>query len=131
MRVSITDYEKNLHNIIRTGQEDGIAIILMTAPSLDGPQEWIATHQDYNNVVRRIAKEESLPKVDLVREFHNREDLLINAANDKCHYNWKGSELVARTLCETILKIVELKSRNHALAGTPTLPSAFALDEYP
>jgi len=131
MRVSITDYEKNIREIIRIGQMARITIVLLTAPSLDGPQEWTATHQDYNRVVRKISKDKKLPIVDLVEEFHNREDLFIDPINDKCHYNWKGSEIIARKLFETILNIIEPKPSKQTLAGTPILPPAFVLDEHP
>lgn len=131
MRVSITDYEKNLRDIIKIGQMARITTVLMTAPSLGGPQEWIATHQDYNRVVRKISKEEKLPIVDLVQKFHKREDLFIDPVNDKCHYNWKGSEIIARALFKTVLKIIKLKPSKHALAGTSILPLAFVQDEHP
>ena len=108
-----------------------ITIVLMTAPSLDGPQEWTATHQNYNRVVIKISKEKKLPIVDLVYEFHNREDLFIDPANDKCHYGWKRSEIIARTLLETILKIIEPKPSKRTLAGIPILPPAFVLDQNP
>ncbi len=101
-RVSITDYENNLREIIEICKENDIIIILMTAPYLDGPEDWIPTHKEYNEVVRRIAREEKIPVVDLVKTFRKREDLFLEPEIDKCHYNWEGSKIVAQALADTI-----------------------------
>lgn len=102
-RVSLADYESNLKEIITIARENDILLILMTAPYLKALEEWEVTHQKYNQVVRQVATQEGIPLVDLVNTFKKREDLFIDPKFDKCHYNWKGSEIVAQALAEAIL----------------------------
>ena len=65
-RVSLEDYEKNLEEIVDISNRKGIKLILMTAPFLEGHEEWISTHREYNNVVRKIAFRKGVPLVDPV-----------------------------------------------------------------
>lgn len=101
-RVSLEDYEKNLGEIVDISKREGIKLILMTSPYLEGNEEWITTHREYNNVVRKISFRESIPLVDLVNHFKNRKDLFIDPQADKVHYNWEGGNFVAEKLAKLV-----------------------------
>jgi len=102
-RVSLRDFEQNIREFIKICKEE-ISVILMTAPYLEGPEEWIPTHEKYNSIIRYIASEEKIPLIDLVDKFKKRSDLFIDPSTDKTHYNWDGSYIVAKELAETIVK---------------------------
>lgn len=59
----------------------------------------------YVNIIRNVAKEDSLPLVDLDREFENlgRETLFV----DHCHPNQTGHQIIAEKLADEIKKIVK------------------------
>lgn len=106
-RVSLSDNESNLQSFIDIAKKNGITIILMTAPYLNGLEDWIPTHKQYNAVVRRLAKINNVPLVDLVDTFKDRRDLFIEPEEDKVHYNWQGAEIVADSLKKIILKNID------------------------
>lgn len=109
MRVSLSDYKKNLEEIARLCRENNIMLILMTAPYLDCPQDWVPAHRAYNDVVRDIARENAITLVDPVEIFLERDDLFLDPSTDPVHYNWEGSRVIARGLAE---RIISFWSRN-------------------
>jgi len=57
MRVQPEDYKSNIIRFIELCRNNNIKVILMTAPYLDGGEDWIPVHIEYNNIVRNIAQE--------------------------------------------------------------------------
>lgn len=108
VRVSAEDYKNNLLKFVEICKKENILLVLMTAPYLDGPEEWIPIHKKYNSIVRQIAINENVPIIDLVEVFVDREDLFIEPESDKCHYNWKGSQIIAEALADVILRYSKL-----------------------
>ncbi len=107
VRVSIKDYRYNLLKFVEICKNEDVLIILMTAPYLDATEEWITIHKEYNSVVRQIAREKDIPIVDIVEIFKRRRDLFIDPDTDKSHYNWKGSQVIAKALADVILGELE------------------------
>ena len=105
MRVPIADYEYNIRKFVDICKKEGIKLILMTAPYLDGEYDFVNVHIKYNAVVRRIAAEKDIPLVDLVEQFKGRKDLFIDPDNDPVHYNWAGSKIVQDQLSKKIVEV--------------------------
>ncbi len=106
-RVSLKDYEDNIEKFVEIAKQNEIVIVLMTAPYLNGPVDWIPTHKEYNAVVHKIAKRNNVPLVNLVDKFKDRKNLFIEPEKDQAHYNWQGSEIVAQALQKVILKHID------------------------
>jgi len=104
VRVPIEDYKYNLSKFADICKNKNILIIFMTSPYLDSSYSWIPMHRRYNSIVRHIAKEKNIPIIDFEEVFKKRKDLFIDPENDKCHYNWEGSKIVAQELADTIVR---------------------------
>jgi lysophospholipase L1-like esterase len=120
-RVSLEDYRNNLKQIVKLARKNGIEVILLTAPSgavagmippyllkmefVRQPDELIPIHQNYNQVVRQIAREEEgVFLVDIARVFDERRDegFFDDPAKEIIHPNEKGYQLIAQKLLEVI-----------------------------
>jgi lysophospholipase L1-like esterase len=75
----------------------------MTAPYLDVQEYWVAVHERYNSIVRKVATENNVLLIDLVEIFRKREGLFIKPSTDQCHYNWEGSKIVAQAIADKII----------------------------
>jgi lysophospholipase L1-like esterase len=102
MRVSITDYHDYIHTFVDICKKEKIFLILMTAPYLNGPYEWVNIHRKYNSVVRRISLEENIPLIDIVDKFRDQASLFLDPENDPVHYNWEGNKIVAQEIADII-----------------------------
>lgn len=106
-RVPIKNYKNNLTKFTKISKKKNIFIILMTAPYLkpeNNENELILeTHKRYNQVVRNLSQKYEIPLVDKVKEFKKRKNLFLNPQNDICHYNKKGSNIIAKALKEIIV----------------------------
>jgi lysophospholipase L1-like esterase len=102
VRVSLKDYSDNLDKFINLAKEHNIGVILMTAPYLEKKQEWLKMHKQYNQQVRVVARKNDVTLVDLVEKFRRQKQLFLNPETDSCHYNWRGSKIIARALADKI-----------------------------
>ncbi len=106
LRVSLQDYRANLEQIIKRCEIEGIHVVMMTAPYYQLETELEQLHNEYNDVVRELSTRYQLPLVDLIHEFKDREDLFIEPDTDPVHYNWQGSEIVARALLPKVVPLL-------------------------
>lgn len=122
-RVSVEQYDANLRTMIKQLKEKQIAVILMTPNSL----RWIPRMQklygkppydpedvqgfnvllkSYAAAVRKIAKEEHVPLVDVYAAFENYDKQANQAADDLLldgmHPNTQGQKMVADLLLPQI-----------------------------
>ena len=131
-RVSKAQYEANLRSLIKQLKEKQIAVILMTPNSLRwtprikkqyGKPPYDANHSDgfnlflksYAESVRQIAKENSVPLVDIYAAFEtyakqegqSAHDLLL----DGIHPNTKGQRMVADLLMPQIKQVLSAQKK--------------------
>jgi len=117
LRVSPEEYRENLTELTRLGGENGVRVVLMTAPWNVGERghafltangntaltlpELHELHRRYNRVVREVAAEEGAQVVDLARIFATlgKDELLWG---DGIHPNTEGYRVIARALAEVI-----------------------------
>ena len=123
-RISLEQYAANLRTLIKQLQDKQIAVILMTPNSMrwtanlkemygkppydpDNPDGFNLFLKSYAEMVRKIAKEEKVPLVDVYAAFENHEkkgkkqstrDLLL----DGMHPNTAGQRMVADLLIPQI-----------------------------
>lgn len=131
-RVSLNEYRANIQQIIALANAHGAKVMLLTAPSAlslgvvpdflfhlkfiddnpDSPQSQTAMrlkklHESYNDVVRGIAAENPDVKlVDISKQWDGLDvsKFFRNPSKDVIHPNGDGYRLIARTICDTILK---------------------------
>ncbi|MCX6831796.1 MAG: SGNH/GDSL hydrolase family protein [candidate division Zixibacteria bacterium] len=105
-RVSLDDFAVNLSDIIAFCRSNGVEPILLTTPVGDADPGVInameSYHERYNQTVRRIADELTVPLVDAATLFLDHPQYYDNPKADFIHYNAKGAERIATALAETI-----------------------------
>ncbi len=119
-RVQPEDYEANLKEIIRIARENDAQPVLATAPS--NPSQFttswvwpfpaaqlIATHLTYNQIVRKVAREATVPLVDLDLAIKNimatRNQQAAPLFSDAIHFTPVGCEIVAKIFYLTLHKL--------------------------
>ena len=115
LRVSLTDFDANLRQMVRIAHEHGIMPILLTAPTSHRPgrepaylaTRWVADledlvplHRRYADAVRRVAAEEDAPLVDLHREFDRlpQRELDRFFRKDGIHLTEEGNRKIAELI---------------------------------
>ncbi|WP_419189748.1 SGNH/GDSL hydrolase family protein [Stieleria marina] len=118
-RVSLTDYEKNLRSISDWCRSNNAQPCYLTAPhafdlgippylvqsgEITDEASLIPLHQSYNEVVRKVAKESSVPLIDLAVEMQtmDKQKLFIE---DHIHLSESGRVHVARRIKEVLENI--------------------------
>jgi len=105
-RVSLDDFAVNLSDIITYCRSNGVKPILLTTPIGDADPGVMNSmenyHERYNQTVRRIADEQTVPLVDAATLFLDHPEYYDNPKADFIHYNAKGAERIASALTETI-----------------------------
>ncbi len=125
---------ENLRSILGLCRAHGVQLVLLTQPVLwqnDMPPRlhalcWMGFHGDvvyepgdlarmmnaYNDAMRRFAREENMPLVDLASELPRDETVFF----DDCHYNIAGARRVA-DLIFARFSAMDLPSTSEPLAG--------------
>lgn len=116
LRVAPEDYRANLTRMVQLAKQHGITPILLTAPSshqtgkepaylqdrfLDDITQLVPLHQQYNTIVREVAKQENVLLLDLAADFAAMPaDTVRNEymMYDGIHWRPAGSEKVAEEL---------------------------------
>ncbi len=113
LRVVPADYMKNLNTIIDIAQKNHIKVILMTAPYylpnfqptsfFPYPKEkLIPLHQEYNQIVRMVAKERGVALVDLEAISQLLPEGML-LSKDGIHFGKTGCQFVAEVLAQKIM----------------------------
>jgi lysophospholipase L1-like esterase len=105
-RVSLDDFAVNLGDIISFCRSNGVRPILLTTPVGDADPAVVNSmenyHERYNQTVRRIAAEQTVPLVDAAALFLDHPEYYDNPNVDFIHYNAKGADRIATALAQTI-----------------------------
>jgi len=131
LRVSPEEYRQNIERIVSDARRNGARVILVTPPSAlslgkvpvylyhlkfmegtpDEPREVgvmrvTYLHESYNDIVRSVAADAGVEIADVDRDWLARGvgDLFRNPEKDIIHPNPAGYRLIAKTLCDMILK---------------------------
>lgn len=132
LRVSLTDYEANLRQFVATSRSCNARVILLTAPNYlalanvqqlpasafdvtdkTGVAELRALHESYSQVVRKVARGEGTPLVDLCKLFAQSADPAVNFATpptDFIHPSAAGFEIVAKALSDAIVPLLDQRA---------------------
>ena len=100
-RVNLNEYRNNLNEIIRISKTKGIKIVLLTRPYIgESPDRfyWKNFGLDYNAATIKVAKDNSVPVIDVYSYFRNKEEYFI----DECHFSKAGHDEAAKLIYEKI-----------------------------
>lgn len=133
-RVSLKDYKHNLLSMIKTCREHTIKLFLLTAPSAlsagnishylvddgycDDMEKLPELHQQYNDIVRTVGSQESIPVIDTDALFNDTgiEQLFADPYKNPIHFNERGHALLARLIInnlETKTNCINLDENHH------------------
>jgi lysophospholipase L1-like esterase len=109
---AFTTYTKDLESFVKQAQEHGGHVVLCTSMNrrnFDETGKIFSTLQDYPEAVRRVAKEQNLPLIDLnamskplYEAWGPERSPLAFAPKDNTHHNNYGSYELARCVVEGI-----------------------------
>lgn len=100
-RVSIYDYEKYLNEIVSLCAEYNIKLVLLTRPFIGGTEDelwWKNFGPQYNDVVKKVAKNKNIKLIDLYDYFKDKEEYF----SDESHFTKEGDKVAAKLICEEI-----------------------------
>ncbi|MFO8055983.1 MAG: SGNH/GDSL hydrolase family protein [bacterium] len=121
-RVPPGRYEKNLADMTKRAKENGAVVVLATSPSalpsgempsylvenrfVKSGEKLKKLHENYNRIVKKLARQEGLRLADLDLIFRNRDvtSLFEEPENDIIHPNPQGYRLMAREIGKAVLK---------------------------
>ena len=121
-RVSLADYEANLRAMARAVRERGGEAVVVTAPNYlamadsgtrtKAEKALVALHARYNDVVRRVAREDGLCLVDAAKripQLNNSEKLFWRPPGDFIHLSAEGYRRLADAVaaCPAVTRLVE------------------------
>lgn len=125
-RVAIDVYEKNIRDFIKALKKQKSKVILVVPPPLVWTQKMIEMYgkppfdpakrdgfnvslRKYNEVLRKIAKSEELPLIDLFKAYYEYDSVngqsMDNLLPDGIHPNSEGQKIEAKLLIEAIKKL--------------------------
>lgn len=131
-RISQDQYETNLRHLIKTLREKNIQVILMTPNSMrwverikklygkppydpDDPDGFNVILKSYAETVRKIARDENVPLVDVYSAFENYANQKGQSAHDLLldgvHPNTAGQKMVADLLIPHLKTILSEKKK--------------------
>ena len=104
-RVPIEQYDANLHEFIRMGEQHGFDVVLLTRPFIgDIPVgSWKSDGRRNNRATMRIAEEAGVVGIDIYGAFVTKPELFA----DESHFTEAGHRLAARMIYERIRGLVE------------------------
>ena len=103
-RVSLADYEANLHAFTDSAQRRGIAVVLLTRPHRQSPDElerdptWRHQVPRYNAATLRVARQAHVLVIDVQRAFDGQPNLFL----DECHLTNDGHRKMATVIFEAL-----------------------------
>lgn len=121
VRVSLEDYRSNLVEMAKTAEKQGFKLVYLTAPHgfdpdnlpkyleemgyVDDLSLLIDIHNDYNEVVRRVAAETGLVCIDLAAHIDKRADRKNLFLSDGIHLSDSGIKVIAETIHQRLKEI--------------------------
>jgi lysophospholipase L1-like esterase len=120
-RVSLDDYRANLTTMVAEAREHGVRIVLLTRPyvgPIDNPTWWKNRGADYNGATADIAREQSVPLIDVYSFFKGRDELFA----DESHFTAEGHVLAAQVVFDRLKPVIA------AVAGAPATPGSAGAD---
>jgi lysophospholipase L1-like esterase len=103
-RVSLQEYVAHLHDMIRSGREHGVAVVLLTRPFLgtsSDPASWKTYAPDYNAATVNVARAEGAPAIDVYAAFRDRPELF----DDESHFGVDGHRIAAELIYKELLRL--------------------------
>lgn len=106
-QVSLEDYEKNLHTLVKEMKgTDAKLIWCTTTPVPEGAQGRVAGEEaKFNKIAAKVMKEEGVPTDDLCAHAQKKLKEIQLPAN--VHYTKEGSEYLARQVVSSIEKALK------------------------
>jgi len=117
LRVPAEGYEKNLRNFVKEIRSVQATPIFFTAPrdkkltplliknkQASSLELAIQYHDQYNEIVRKVAKEENVPLIDFQQKFID-EDLFHFFSNDGIHLTREGRQYIAQTIYDYLTEL--------------------------
>lgn len=108
--VSLEEYEKNLHTIVGILRKTGAKLIFGTTTPIPNSlaDKYVENSElPYNEVARKVMKEEGVPVVDLWAAVKPEQDKLQGPRN--VHFRPEGSEVLGKAVAAAIREIKEMK----------------------
>ena len=96
-RVSLEEYSANLREMIRTGRERNVRVVLLTRPfvgSSTDPASWKTYAPSYNAATVEVARAEGATAIDVYSAFHDRPELF----DDESHFGVEGHRVAAELI---------------------------------
>jgi lysophospholipase L1-like esterase len=126
-RVSASDFEGNLREIVGLARQHGIVPVLLTAPTSHRPgrepagvgerwlrdrRELVPLHRAYAAIVRRVAESERAVLCDLAAAFDGvpEEQRDEHFWDDGIHLSWEGTRKVSELLYDCFRRSEELRA---------------------
>ena len=104
-RVSVDEYAANLREMVRTGRDRGIRVVLLTRPftgSSDDPASWKTLAPRYNAAVLSVGSAENAPVIDVHNAFRGRPELF----DDESHFGVEGHRAAAAFIYRELVTII-------------------------
>ncbi|MEW6358052.1 MAG: GDSL-type esterase/lipase family protein [Planctomycetota bacterium] len=143
-RVPVDRYEENLRYFIHVLRSRRAKVILMTPNPLrwteklkamygkppydpDDPNGFNIPLVPYVEVVRKVAREERIPLIDVFAEFGKQGQAVDDLLLDGMHPNDKGHALVADLLARKIVEMTEAKEFEESKKMPPPKPRGYSI----
>lgn len=115
LRVAPDDYMRNLVEFVKMASQNGIRIMLVTAPSdpdrlspssnFPFPAEHLVQiHAQYNQIVREVAKRLNVPLLDLAQDIQGELATKV-FSDDAVHFTPEGCQYIALRFIEALGKL--------------------------
>jgi lysophospholipase L1-like esterase len=104
-RVSVDEYAANLREMIATGRDRHIRVVLLTRPftgSSTDPTSWKTHAPRYNDAVVSVGAAGNVPVIDVNKAFRGRPELF----DDESHFGVEGHRLAAAFIYRELVRII-------------------------
>jgi lysophospholipase L1-like esterase len=103
-RVSVPEYSSYLREMIRTGRDRGVRVVLLTRPFVGSSSDaasWKTYAPEYNAALLRVAGEEHVPAIDVYTAFRDRPQLF----DDESHFGVEGHRVAAELIYRELARL--------------------------
>jgi lysophospholipase L1-like esterase len=102
-RVALDEFTANLREMIRTGRDRQVQVVLLTRPFVGAsadPSSWKTYAPSYNAATLALAREENVLVVDIHAAFRDQPDMF----DDESHFGVGGHTRAAQIIYEALAK---------------------------